>query len=84
MELKTKILIIRAILESHNISDNMIMQYYTKTYDASKTGIPEDYFYLLVKSKINNAVEIVLRLTDKNNTDKNSIVSAIKTEFLES
>lgn len=83
MNKQTMVLLIRAILKSHNISDDMVIEYYTRTYDAKKVGIPARYFYLLVEGKINDAIQIVIDLAEQEDkVNRDYMVSVIRTEFL--
>lgn len=58
------LLIVRGILKSHHITDEMLVQYFTKSFDSQKSGIPNSYFYNLMESKLLSSIEIALSLLE--------------------
>lgn len=83
MNNQTIILVVKGILKSHNITDEMVIKYYTRTYNSTEEGIPARYFYSLMDMKLNKAIQIAIDLTSETTgSDKEFIVTAVRKEFV--
>lgn len=78
------LLIIKGILKSHNVTNDMIISYFSKNFNSQLEGIPSEYFYELMYFNISNAIAISLSLTDEDDTLNLSEVSKLfKQELVE-